>query len=152
MHVKYNRREITISVILAFLAALVFQMFFGIAYVSGASMEPAFQEGDILLLKKWGVPGNGEIVTAYIEELDRTVVKRVLAVGGDHITIARDGICLNGKKVMEAVSGGQEEQEIFLSPGQYFLIGDNQEISLDSRIFGCIEEKDVYGTVVCRLF
>lgn len=115
-------------------------------------MEPVFREGDILLVKKWGIPTNGEIVTAYVEKLDRVVVKRVLGSEGDRITIACDGVYLNGEKIAEAVNGGQEEQELFLSSDQYFLIGDNQEISQDSRSFGCIGRKDIRGTVICRLF
>lgn len=38
-------------------------------------MEPTLQNGNALLLKKWGVPQKGDIVTAYIDELDYTVVK-----------------------------------------------------------------------------
>lgn len=33
-------------------------------------MEPTFQNGDVLLLKKWGVPKKDDIIIAYIEELD----------------------------------------------------------------------------------
>lgn len=36
-------------------------------------MEPTLQNGNALLLKKWGVPQKGDIVTAYIDELDYTV-------------------------------------------------------------------------------
>lgn len=40
-------------------------------------MEPTFQNGDVLLLKKWGVPKKDDIIIAYIEELDLMVVKRM---------------------------------------------------------------------------
>ena len=46
-------------------------------------MEPTFQNGDALLLKKWGVPKKDDIIIAYIEELDLMVVKRILAIEGD---------------------------------------------------------------------
>ena len=65
------------------------------------------------------------------------------------------GVYLNGKNVAEPVHGRQEEsgrQEYILSPGQYFLIGENLEVSLDSRVFGRIEKSDVCGIVVGNLF
>lgn len=133
-------------------------MFFDIAYVSGNSMEPVFYEGDILLLRKWGTPKKGDMVAAYIEELDYDVVKRILASEGDRVTAAYEGLFLNGEKVAESVKGIQEErkkqgrQEFILPPDQYFLIGENQEVSLDSRIFGCIGKSAVRGIVVCKLF
>ena len=115
-------------------------------------MEPVFRDGNILLLKKWGTPEKRDIVTAYIDETDCMVVKRVLGAEGDYIKIFSDGVYLNGDKVAEPASGGQEEQEILLSAGQYFLIGDNQGISRDSRIFGYIEKSAVRGIVICKLF
>ncbi len=133
-------------------------MFFDIAYVSGNSMEPVFYEGDILLLRKWGMPQKGDMVAAYIEELDYDVVKRILASEGDRVTTAYEGLFLNGEMVAESVKGIQEErkkqerQEFILPPDQYFLIGENQEVSLDSRVFGCIGKSAVRGIVVCKLF
>lgn len=145
------------AVTAAFFAVMVFRVFFDIAYVSGGSMEPVFYEGDILLLKKWGAPQKGDIVAAYIEERDYMVVKRILAVEGDYITVACGRVYLNGEKVAEPVSGMQEESrkqelEYCLSSGQYFLIGENQEVSLDSRVFGCVGKRAVRGTVVYKLF
>lgn len=54
-------------------------------------MEPTLQNGNALLLKKWGVPQKGDIVTAYIDELDYTVVKRILAAEGDTVNIDESG-------------------------------------------------------------
>lgn len=154
-HGKQKIRKVAGPVVAAFIAVLVFRMFFDIAYVSGKSMEPVFYEGDILLLRKWGIPQKGDTVTAYIDEWDEMVVKRVLAGEGDAIIIDNGGVYLNGKKVAEPVHGRQEEsgrQEYILSPGQYFLIGENLEVSLDSRVFGRIEKSDVCGIVVGNLF
>ena len=145
------------AVMAAFLAVIVFRFFFDIAYVSGGSMEPVFYEGDILLLRKWGMPQKGDIVAAYIEERDYVVVKRILAAEGDYITVACGRVYLNGEKVAEPVNGMQgesrrQELKYRLSLGQYFLIGENQEVSVDSRAFGCVGKSAVRGTVVCKLF
>ena len=78
----------------------------------------------------------------------------MLAGEGDAIIIDNGGVYLNGKKVAEPVYRRQEDgrQEYILSPGQYFLIGENLEVSLDSRVFGRIEKSDVRGIVVGNLF
>lgn len=55
-HGKQRIKRVAGPVLAAFIAVLVFRMFFDIAYVSGKSMEPVFYEGDILLLRKWGIP------------------------------------------------------------------------------------------------
>ena len=154
-HEKQKIRRVAGSILAAFIVVLVFRMFFDIAYVSGKSMEPVFYEGDILLLRKWGIPQNGDTVTAYIDERDEMVVKRVLAGEGDAVIIDNGNVYLNGKKVAEPVRGRQEEsgrQEYILSPGQYFLIGENLEMSLDSRVFGQIEKSAVRGIVIGNLF
>lgn len=67
----------TLAIIIAVLIMFLFQCFFEVAYVNGKSMEPTFQNGDALLLKKWGVPKKDDIIIAYIEELDLMVVKRI---------------------------------------------------------------------------
>ena len=92
-------------VMIAVLVVMVFRALFGIAYVNGDSMEPAFHEGNVLLLKKWGHPNSGEVVTAYIQELDCTVVKRVLAVEGDYITVHENQIYLNVQEAPWTISG-----------------------------------------------
>ena len=55
-------------------------------------MEPTFQNGDALLLKKWGVPKKDDIIIAYIEELDLMVVKRIQAIEGDVVSIDQSGV------------------------------------------------------------
>jgi len=156
--VKQKVGKIIGAAVAAVIAVIVFRGFFDIAYVSGESMEPVFYEGDILLLKKWGSPEKGDIVTAYVEGLNRLVVKRVLAAEGDSVAVNDGGIYLNGIRIgrdgnKELTGAGiKEGQEFILPPGQYFLIGENQEVSLDSRAFGCIGKSAVRGTVVCRLF
>ncbi|GFI42355.1 signal peptidase IB [Lachnospiraceae bacterium] len=83
------------------------------------------------------------------------LIKQVLAGEGDAVIIDNGNVYLNGIKVAEPVRGRQEEsgrQEYILSPGQYFLIGENLEVSLDSRVFGQIEKSAVRGIVIGNLF
>ena len=76
-------------------------------------MEPTFQNGDALLLKKWGVPKKDDIIIAYIEELDLMVVKRILAIEGDVVSIDESGVYVNGKKAAESVEYETDEYGIY---------------------------------------
>lgn len=115
-------------------------------------MEPTFQNGNALLLKKWGVPKKGDIVTAYIEELDCMVVKRIVAAEDDIVSIDECGVYINGEKVAESSNKEQTNMEFQISANEYFLIGDNMQYSLDSRSFGCVRKSAVRGTVIKKLF
>lgn len=76
-------------------------------------MEPTFQNGDALLLKKWGIPKKDDIIIAYIEELDLMVVKRILAIEGDVVSIDESGVYVNGKKAAESVDMKRTEYGIY---------------------------------------
>lgn len=142
----------TLAIIIAVLIMLLFQCFFEVAYVNGKSMKPTFQNGDALLLKKWGVPKKDDIIIAYIEELDLMVVKRILAIEGDVVSIDESGVYVNGKKAAESVDMKRTSMEFIVTANQYFLIGDNMMDSLDSRIWGCIGRSAVQGIVIKKLF
>lgn len=137
-YTRTNAGRMTLAIIIAVLIMRLFQCFFEVAYVNGKSMEPTFQNGDALLLKKWGVPKKDDIIIAYIEELDLMVVKRILAIEGDVVSIDESGVYVNGKKAAESVDMKRTSMEFIVTANQYFLIGDNMMDSLDSRIWGCI--------------
>ena len=95
----------TLAIIIAVLIMLLFQCFFEVAYVNGKSMEPTFQNGDALLLKKWGVPKKDDIIIAYIEEL----ITRILDL---HQPGKRSGKKLknrNGKFKKHAAAGWKSD-------------------------------------------
>ena len=133
------------------LITILIYNFFELAYVSGESMLPTCEEGDILLVKKWKEPKRDDIVTAYIEELDCVVVKRVIGIGGDRICVAGDAIYRNGillKKYEDCENCNSRTYEIDIPEGCVFLLGDNWKHSTDSRSFGCVAMKEIRGVVV----
>lgn len=149
-HTKRNIKSVTESIIIAFLLVAVIHMFFELAYVSGESMLPTFEDGEILLVKKWAVPQNEDVVTAYIEELGYVVVKRVIGVEGDSIRITSDAIYRNGEILQKFTDCEIENKayEVNIPEGYVFLMGDNWEHSIDSRNFGCVSTDDIRGVVV----
>lgn len=140
-------------IVAAALIAAVTYRFFELSYVTGNSMEPTYKNGDILLVCKWRSPKSGDIVTAYINDLERVVVKRVVGKPGDWIRYTTKGIYRNGEPVQTDRNPKKQETElceVFIPEGYIFLLGDNWKHSFDSRNFGCIPIDAVRGVVIKR--
>lgn len=162
------------------LAAVLLIMTFFIRHspVSGSSMAPTLQGGDVLLLTQVGFTAeSGDIVIIQTDkdDLRRPLVKRVIATGNQTVkidfetwNIYVDGILLkedylnntDKSQVMELYSTAQffekvdEHHAIYeatVPEGHLFVMGDNRQISLDSRSLGFIDERHVIGEVIYRL-
>lgn len=125
---------------------------FGIARVDGGSMKPALYPGDRLVF--WKHPTKydyDDIVVLDMEDEKELLVKRVMGLPGDTIEITADGRVLRNGEVIrtEGVSGGTYPEEVgyplTLGEGEYFVLGDNREVSRDSRSFGPVEKSALKG-------
>ncbi len=140
--------------------SVMFSFFFRIVGVDGDSMLPSYKDGDMLLLdanEDTYRRGNVVVVDRYS---DPPLIKRVIAVGGDTLTIDDDGVVtVNGKVLKEKYIRGKTvlnnfDGEVTVPHGYLFVMGDNRSISKDSRSdeIGLISEKDVVGRVIRRVW
>lgn len=89
--------------------------------------------------------------------LHRRLVKRVIGVAGDEIDIKDGYVYVNGEKLEENYAKGTTlpEQVAFplvVDEGKLFVLGDNREVSSDSREFGLIECNQVEGKAFLRVY
>ncbi|MEK3884352.1 signal peptidase I [Paenibacillus sp. PL2-23] len=134
----------------------------GLMRVSGQSMEPTLQHGDILLINKASLfvdkPKYGDVVVVEEESLGYKIVKRVIAVEGDTVAIVDGVTFVNGEQLVELYTYGKSEdmEELTVGAGQLFVVGDNRTLgeSLDSRSpsLGPIAIGDVKGYVAASLW
>lgn len=154
------------SVFLAFLIAFTF--FSGVT-VSGISMEPTLDSGNRVLVNRLGrvfSPKKDDVIAFETQSgSNRAInIKRVVAVFGDNVYISGGFLYVNGEKEQpkdpdkEAVlieEPGVAKNELSVSKGEFFVLGDNRNNSEDSRYetIGMINKSDVIGKVwLCYSF
>ena len=122
--------------------------------VDGNSMNNNLLDGEILILNKLASINRYDVVVVKLQNDDDVIIKRVYGMPGEKIEINHSDIYINGKKIKDKYALGktQDYAEITLGDDEYFVLGDNREISKDSRIIGPINKKDIKGQTVLRLF
>ena len=121
--------------------------------ITERSMEPTLPEGSYFLVNKYAYrfhrPQRGDIVvlTRGIYDEDE-VVKRVIGLEGDVLTIHRGRVWLNGQRLLEPYAVGRTAPNFGpyrIPAGHSFVLGDNRPVSFDSRAFGDVPLRYVEG-------
>lgn len=150
----------------ALVFAFIITQFIRPTLVKGESMYPTLEENDYLIINriayKIGEPKKGDIIvfgTNLLQSDGKTkdLVKRVIAVEGDHIKIKDSNVYVNDQLLDEPyINDNYTEGDIdmVIPEDMVFAMGDNRENSLDSRYeeVGLVQEKDIMGKVIIRLF
>lgn len=122
--------------------------------VQGVSMEPTFENGELLLTEKISYKvsrvGRGDVVV-FAAPVDKKVdfIKRVVGLPSDHIEIKDKNVYINGLKLDEPYVSAPTAGDVNLTIGtdEFFVLGDNRGASSDSRSFGPIQRKGIKGKV-----
>lgn len=122
--------------------------------VDGTSMERTLQNHDSILMEKisyrFGEPKRFDVIIFYhfndLKNQDKSdkdayeyYVKRVIGLPGETVQIKGSTIYINGKPLKEDYGKdpiedpGRAEKPITLGADEYFVLGDNREVSIDSR-------------------
>ena len=122
--------------------------------VSGLSMDYTLKDGEKLWVnnlpfKEYKL---NDIVVA--NESGVRVVKRIVGLPNDRLIFVGDTLYRNGKAVEEGYvtdegyEKGLLKAEITVPEGEYFLLGDNRDVSNDSRYFGTVTKSQLQGKVI----
>lgn len=145
---------------------LVFTFVGRVIAVNGSSMLPTLHHGDILLLQTLGyAPRQGDVVVlskASFRE-GAPIVKRVIAVGGQTVTIDYtvpavyvDGVALDEPYLLEAMQALPDHflTHVQVPEGSIFVMGDNRNSSADSRDpeLGVVDVRRVLGRAFFVMF
>ena len=123
--------------------------------VQGDSMVPTLKGNELMILKKYDKKYKRfDIVVVNKEIHGDNLIKRVIGLPGETIEYRHGKLYINDKKIDDPYGCGETRNfaKVTLGDDEYFLMGDNREISLDSRGLGAIPEKDIEGTVGIILY
>ena len=134
---------------------LIVSYAFPVMRIYGSSMSSTLVDGDIVIAKKTTALKQGDICAFYSGS--RMLCKRVIGVGGDEITIDKEGtVFVNGEELDEPYLKGKSlgdsdvEYPVVVPQNSYFVLGDNRRTSIDSRnsVIGCISDEQVVGKLL----
>ena len=144
----------------AALAVLVTMLWLPAFRISGESMSPALQAGDVVVTAKADSPAPGDVVSLYHDNI--LLVKRIIACSGDWVDIKENGdVLVDGVQLDEPYAIGRDLVEydsnkfpLQVDEGCFFLLGDNRAESVDSRsdLIGCVAAGRIEGRVLFRIW
>ncbi|MBK9529079.1 MAG: signal peptidase I [Acidobacteria bacterium] len=154
-----------------FLIIIVF-ILFGVFFVQpvvveGTSMLPQLHDGERLLVNKlvyykiqnfsWGHIERGDIVVFWFpNDPDKSYVKRVIGLPGETVELRGGRVFVDGKELNEEYLDKEYTQSMppplskKVDEHHYFVMGDNRDNSSDSRYWGLVPEKYIYGKAFFR--
>ena len=135
--------------------------------VKGASMEPAYEERDYLVIDELSYyfrePARGEVVVfRFPDDPSEFFIKRVIGLPGETVIIENGEVFISSGEASkprrleeryladELETSGRITQ--VLEPDEYFVLGDNRAYSKDSRSWGILPQKNITGRVLIRVW
>jgi signal peptidase I len=146
-------KELIPYVIILIVVVLVRTYLFTPIIVSGPSMKPTLDGGELMILNKLNKEYERfDVVVVDIGSED--IIKRIIAMPGESISCENGIVYVNGRKQEESYSKGItfSFDKVVLGEDEYFVMGDNREDSKDSRHLGPIKVDNIKGTTTLVLF
>ena len=156
---KLTPADVVKTIAVAVACVFFLSSIFRIGHVSGNSMSPTLHDGDVVFSSTtfFGLR-RGDIVIFQTPDCG-ALVKRVVGIPGDIISIKGGVVYLNGERLEEdytapgLYAAGDVDYPLRIPSDCYFVMGDNRPESRDSRMrcVGLVRDEDVLGVVRCVL-
>ncbi|MDX2153230.1 MAG: signal peptidase I [Bryobacteraceae bacterium] len=150
-------RDLVVSVVLAIVVIL---FLYQPVKVEGTSMMPALTDQERIFINKFiyrfgfGQVERGDMVVFWFpQDTSKSYIKRVIGVPGDVVEIEDGRVAVNGRTLEEAYvpeeyRDRQSMPPATVPPDHYFVLGDHRSSSNDSRAWGPVPRRYIYGKAV----
>ncbi len=164
-----SSRSFFLYTVIALGLALFIRFFIAAPYVvSGASMEPTFDDWHYLIIDRLSYdltePRRGDVIVFDLpQDTSRSLIKRIIGLPGETVVLKGQIVTIINKDTPAGFTlaepyldpanlTGSNEMEVTLGADQFFVLGDNRRVSADSRLWGTLPRNDIVGRVILRLF
>ncbi len=130
--------------------------------VQGTSMLPLLEDGERIVVNKFvyrfrPIERGDVVVFWYPKDPSVSFIKRVVGTPGDSVELRRGVLLVNGQKVDEGYvrpqfNDSESYEPVTVPKGYYYVLGDHRNSSNDSRNWGEVPEKYIYGKAVFRFW
>lgn len=152
-------KVILVTVIITYIVLYFVQ----VSRVVGSSMEATYHDGNIILVDKFfykrNQPSYNDIVVVRygVSSDEEQIIKRIVGLPGDHLEMKDNQLYRNGELLKEDyILEEMVDNEDFsydIPKGKVFVMGDNRNNSIDSRMIGYIDfDDEVVGRVFFKVF
>lgn len=164
--VKYKSRfrqtllgTIYVLITVAAVAILIATLWLPVLRITGTSMAPTLEDGELVVSVKNSAFERGDMVAFYYN--NKVLVKRVVALAGEWVNIDADGnVYINDvlydEPYLAEKSIGQCDIEFpyQVPDGRVFVLGDHRSVSVDSRskAVGCVAQEQIVGRLIMRIW
>ena len=131
-----------------------------VVVLKGTAMLPNFKDGQLLKIKRFDrfeepdLNRGDVVVFLFPDDPSASYVKRLIGLSGDTVQIHEGKVIVNGQELDEPYvdsrfnQSHRSQEPIVVRPNYYYVLGDNRDNSSDSRIWGLVPERYIYGKVV----
>lgn len=146
-------KELVPYVVITVVVILVRMFIISPVRVDGTSMYPTLSNNEFLLLSKYD-QSYDRFDIVVLKYKNERLVKRIIGLPGETVEYKNNTLYINGKEVEEPfVNVNTDDFNLSelgydkIPDNYYFVVGDNRGSSLDSRMIGLINKKDLQGTI-----
>ena len=140
------------------LAMIIIVFFYQPVKVEGTSMAPLLSDQERIFINKFvyhfePIERGDVIVFWYPLDRSKSFIKRVVGLPGDQVEVRSGRVYINGKPFRESYVPPQFVDMSAYGPfrvpiDEYFVMGDHRISSNDSRVFGAVPSRFIYGRAV----
>ena len=148
-------RELLTAVLLA---VVIIAFLYQPVKVEGTSMAPGLEDQERVFINKFAyhfrpIERGDIIVFRYPRDLSKSFIKRVVGLPGETIEIRAGRVYVNGAELQEVYlqeepGERQSSPPITLPPEHFYVLGDHRSSSNDSRSWGPVHRRYIYGKAV----
>ena len=152
---RYWLRDLVLSI---GLAGLVIIFLYQPVKVEGTSMLPRLTDQERVFINKYiyhfeSINRGDIVVFRYPLDTTKSYIKRVIGLPGETVELRSghvfiDGMSLTEPYVLSTYRDRENYGPFMVPPGEFYVLGDHRNSSNDSRLWGTITRRNIYGKAV----